>query len=97
MPPRLKLLTGRSLTLRTKPQAAQSFIAPLQRRCASDIAKDLPAAQTPKGRNQEQLPHVSEEVAAMRKVTGKTWPDIEEHGTPVQEVRIKDQARRRGH
>ena len=96
MPPRLKLLTGRSLTLRTKP-LAQSFIAPLQRRYASDIAKDLPAAEPPKGPNQEQLPHVSEEAAAMRKVTGETWPDIEEHGTPVQEVRIKDQARRRDH
>jgi len=96
MPPRLKLLTGRSLTLRTRPRAAQSFIVPLQRRCASDIAKDL-AAETPKGPNQEQLPHVSEEAAAMRKVTGEAWLDIEEHGTPVQEVRIKNRARRRGH
>ena len=97
MPPRLKPLTGRSLTLRTKPRAAKSFIALLQRRCVSDIAKDLPAAETPKGPNQEQLPHVNEEAAATRKVMGETWPDIEEHGTPVQEVRIEDQARRRGH
>ena len=97
MPPRLKLLTGRSLTLRTKPREAQPFIAPLQRRCASDIAKDLPAAEPPKGPNQEQLPHVNEEAATMRKMTGETWPDIEEHGTPVQEVRIKDHARRRDH
>jgi|ERR1700722_1426452 hypothetical protein len=97
MPPRLKLLTGRSLTLQTKPQAAKSFIAPLQRRCASDIAKDLPTTETPRGPNQEQLPHVSEEAAAMRKVTGETSPDIEEYGTPVQEVRIEGQAQRRGH
>jgi small subunit ribosomal protein S7 len=97
MPPRLKLLTYRSLALRTKPRATQYFIEPLQRRFASDSAKDLPAAETPKGPNQEQLPHVSEEAAAMGKVTGETSPDIEEHGTPVQEVRINDQARKRSY
>ena len=97
MPPRLKPLTGQSLALRTKPRGAKYFIAPLQRRCASDRAKDLPAAETPKGPNQEQLPHVNEEVAAMRKATGETSPDIEEYGTPVQEVRIKNQAQKRGH
>ena len=32
-----------------------------------------------------QLPHVSEEAAAMDKITGDTPPDIDQ-GTPVQEV-----------
>jgi small subunit ribosomal protein S7 len=92
MPPRLKLLTGWSLALRPKPRGAQYLIAPLQRRCASESAKDLPAAEKPKGPNQEQLPHVNEEAAAIRRVTGEASPDIEGHGTPMQEVHIKDQA-----
>ena len=38
------------------------------------------------GPNQSQLPHVSEEAAAIGKVTGEGGPEIEEQGTPVQEV-----------
>lgn len=55
--------------------------------------KDLPVSEIPKGPNQEQLPHVSEEAAAMGEVTGETSPDIEEYGTPVQEVRGKERPR----
>jgi small subunit ribosomal protein S7 len=93
MPPRLRLFTSHSIALRTKPRAALCRVAPLQRRAASNSAKDLPVAELPKGPNQEQLPHVSEEAAAIGEVTGETAPDIEEHGTPVQEVRIKGHAR----
>jgi small subunit ribosomal protein S7 len=95
MPPRLSILTSHSLALRTKPRIAQGPIAPLQRRPASDSAKDLPVAEKPTGSNQEQLPHVSEEAAAMGEVTGEKSPDIEAHGTPVQEVRKKDHPRLR--
>jgi small subunit ribosomal protein S7 len=91
MPPRLRLFTSRSLALRPKPRVAKCTIAPLQRRYASDNA-NLPVAENRKGPNQEQLPHVSEEAAAMGEVMGETSPDIEEHGTPVQEVRVKEHA-----
>jgi small subunit ribosomal protein S7 len=67
---------------------AKCTTAPLQRQYASDSA-NLPVAENREGPNQEQLPHVSEEAAAMGEVMGETSPDIEEHGTPVQEVRIQ--------
>ena len=66
---------------------------PLQRRFASDKAKEISVKETPKGPNQEPLPHVSEEAAAMGEVMGETAPGIEEHGTPVQEVRLKGHGR----
>ena len=34
----------------------------------------------------DTLPHVSEEAAAVGKVKGEGGPEIEEQGTPVQEV-----------
>ena len=34
----------------------------------------------------EQAPHVSEEAAAMSKMKGEQGPQIEEKGTPAQEV-----------
>ena len=37
----------------------------------------------------DQLPHVTEEAAAMDKIMGDTPPDITQ-GTPVQEVSSKD-------
>ena len=40
------------------------------------------------GPNQQQLPHVSEEAAAMSKITGEQGPELEK-GTPVQEVQAK--------
>ena len=47
----------------------------------------MPTADSPKakGPNQDQLPHVSEEAAAMGEVTGEGGPELEQ-GTPVQEV-----------
>jgi hypothetical protein len=54
-----------------------------QQRAASDNAssKDVPAS----GANESRLPHVTEEAAAIDKITGGTPPDIQQ-GTPVQEV-----------
>ena len=62
------------------------------------IVPRLPAQQTafalrnyssgkeqPKGLNQDPLPHVSEEAAAIAKVTGQVSPEIEQ-GTPIEEV-----------
>jgi small subunit ribosomal protein S7 len=87
MPPRLRVFPIHPLSLPTKPRITQYPVAPLRRRSSSDKVKELPVSETLKGPNQEQLPHVSEEAAAMGEVTGETGPDIEEHGTPVQEVR----------
>lgn len=36
----------------------------------------------------EQAPHVSEEAAAMSKMKGETEPQIEEKGTPAQDVSL---------
>ncbi|MCJ1356747.1 MAG: hypothetical protein MMC33_006742 [Icmadophila ericetorum] len=52
--------------------------------------KPLPTADKPgKGPNQDQLPHISEETAAINKIIGETPPDIEQ-GTPIQEVLERD-------
>ena len=49
--------------------------------------KPLPAADgKAPGNEQSQMPHVSEEAAALGEVTGEGGPDIEKEGTPVQEV-----------
>ena len=47
--------------------------------------KPLPEAEEPKGPNQEQLPHVSEEAAMTGKITGEGGPELDQ-GTPVKEV-----------
>lgn len=92
MPPRLHLFTARSVAFRTKPSIPQKRFAPglLQHRAASDDASSKQPATTPvhpnfKGPNMDQLPHVSEEQAALDKSMGETPPDIEQ-GTPVEEV-----------
>ena len=51
-----------------------------------------PTAQSnvdPKGPNMEQLPHVTEEAAAVSKSMGESGPSVEQ-GTPVQDVLKKD-------
>lgn len=59
---------------------------PAQLRSITADEKPLPKADNPgPGPNQEQLPHVSEEAAAMGKITGEGGPDIGQ-GTPVEEV-----------
>ena len=61
-----------------------------QRFASNDASKKQPATTEVgsnfKGATQDPMPHVSEEQAAIDKITGETPPDIEQ-GTPVQEVR----------
>ena len=92
MPPRLNLFTARPVAFRTRPSIPQKRFfpgTPQQRAASDDAAKK--SATTPeeearfKGPNQDQLPHVTEEQAAMDKTMGETPPDVGQ-GTPVQEV-----------
>ncbi|KAK5053074.1 hypothetical protein LTR84_002048 [Exophiala bonariae] len=96
MPPRLNLFTARSVAFRTRPSVPQKPFAStlLQQRAASDNASSKQPATTPvdpdfKGPNTDQLPHVSEEQAALDKSMGNTPPDINQ-GTPVQEILQRD-------
>jgi small subunit ribosomal protein S7 len=91
MPPRLYLFSaGRALpsasrwTRRSDSGAFLASVAP--RRTVTADEKPHPSSDQPKGPNQDQLPHVSEEAAATGKITGEGGPDIEQ-GTPVEEVR----------
>ena len=90
MPPRLSLLAPRRLAFRTTPVVPQKRIALLQSRFASgdglqDPVQERPGEQ-PSGANESQIPHVSEEQAAMDKIMGDQPVEIEERGTPVQEA-----------
>ncbi|KAL9056997.1 MAG: hypothetical protein Q9206_002518 [Seirophora lacunosa] len=95
MPPRLRVLRSARLT-NTVPRASQRTQPPLclrlaPRRCITADEKPLPTADTPgPGPNEGQLPHVSEEAAAMGKITGEGGPEIEQ-GTPVQEILKRDE------
>ena len=87
MPPRLYLFSGRSVAHRMRASTSKtSVVASVQQRFLADGAKDTSAVEQPRGPNQDQLPHVSEEAAALGEVMGETTPEIEEQGTPVQEV-----------
>ncbi|KIV98059.1 hypothetical protein PV10_01750 [Exophiala mesophila] len=96
MPPRLSLSTVRSVAYRTKSSIPQKRFAQStsQQRFASDDASKKQPATTEvgsnfKGATQNPMPHVSEEQAAIDKITGETPPDIEQ-GTPVQEILARD-------
>lgn len=62
-----------------------------QRRAITVDEKPLPESEQPKGPNQEQLPHVSEEASMTGKITGEGGPELDQ-GTPVQEVRMHREA-----
>lgn len=82
MPPRLNILSaGRSLAFRPKPSIVSQ--TPLHLRVVS--RRGYADVKDPQGAN--QLPHVSEEAAAMGEITGETSPDLNQ-GTNVQEVRL---------
>jgi small subunit ribosomal protein S7 len=88
MPPRLYLFSGRSAALRFNSShhaAKPALCKPSQQRWITADEKPLPTAEQPKDPNQEQLPHVSEEAAAVDKTMGERGPDLEQ-GTPVQDV-----------
>ena len=93
MPPRIYIFSNTTcLALRPKGfrvplQCAPTGLHTTARRRITPEEKPLPVAdkKAPEP-NQEPLPHVSEEAAAMGKITGEGGPEIEQ-GTPVQEVR----------
>ena len=90
---RIQLLhLGRSIGVRSQVPDVSAHRIPLclrllQRRNITADEKPLPESEQPKGPNQNQLPHASEEAAAIGKITGEGGPEIEEQGSPVQEVR----------
>ncbi|KAL8982389.1 MAG: hypothetical protein Q9205_003088 [Flavoplaca limonia] len=95
MPPRLIFFQARRTAIhavRSSQQDRPSLclrLAP-QRSITTD-EKPLPEAEKGSpGPNQEQLPHVSEEAASMNNITGDGGPEIEEQGTPVDEVLKRD-------
>jgi hypothetical protein len=89
MPPRLGLFNARSCYLKAWPArltVSPASSQPAHQRWITADEKPLPTNEQPKGPTQEQLPHVSEEAAAVEKAMGGEGPDIGQ-GTPVQEVR----------
>lgn len=92
MYPRTRLLqSGRSIVLRSRSLPPSTYQIPLcfrlpQRRSITANEKPLPEADQSKGPNQNQLPHVSEEAAAVGGITGEGGPDLDQ-STPVSEVR----------
>lgn len=88
---RIQLLhSGRSICVRSKVPEFSAHRTPLclrleQRRNITADEKPLPESEQPKGPNQDQLPHVSEEAAITSKITGEEGPELEQ-GSPVQEV-----------
>jgi len=92
MHPRFRLLqSGRSIALVPRVPSPSSYQIPLclrlqQRRSITADEKPLPEAEQPKGPNQQQLPHVSEEAADLGEITGEGGPDLDQ-STPVSEVR----------
>ncbi len=90
MPPRLLLSAPRKLAFRTTPVVPQKRLAPIQSRLASDDASKISTQTNPGeqlgGSHETRLPHVTEEQAALDKIMGEEPPQIEEQGTPVQEV-----------
>lgn len=68
-----------------------------RRSFADKKASILPEAQQGEvGPNMEQQEHVSEEAAKTQKIMGGEGPDIEGHGTPVQDVGRAARACHRG-
>ena len=89
MPPRIRLLSQTaSLPFRPRAPAARwhEAMIPQRRRAFASGSKDLPVSQDKKDPNADTMPHVSEEAAALGKITGTPGPDLEQ-GTPVEEVR----------
>lgn len=76
----------REVVYRSRPQILKRKLAPaVQIRYNSNEQKTTPVPPGAKGPNEDQLPHVTEEQAAIDKTMGNTPPDIEQ-GTPIQEV-----------
>ncbi|KAL9075873.1 MAG: hypothetical protein Q9161_001266 [Pseudevernia consocians] len=89
------LYSGRSIGVRPKVTGFSAHRIPLclrpqQKRNITADERPLPESEQPKGPNQDQLPHVSEEAAATGKITGEAGPELEQ-GSPVQEVLKRDE------
>lgn len=100
MPPKSYLRAASCLAVR--PRTTSYYAIPFRqsRSYASDHAPDKPAAERPlehtgrldteaKGPNMDQLPHVSEEAAAMSNVKNEQGPEVEQQGTPIQDVGLR--------
>lgn len=99
MPPRLNLFTARKAVPILRQSSAHNAsynlttrLGALNRRYNSSDSKN-PKTTTSKGPTEDQLPHVSEEAAAMDKIMGEkkcdgtpASPELEQ-GTPISEVR----------
>lgn len=86
MAPRFRLLNHQSLNPKLRCRVAPSRFAPkISSRSITADEKPLPTTEQPKGPNQDQLPHVSEEAAEIGKTTGQGGPETEQ-GTSVQEA-----------
>lgn len=96
--PRVFFRPVREVAFRARPQISKRKLCPIvQTRFVSDDQKISEVPAGTKGPNEDQLPHVSEEQAAMDKSMGNTPPDIEQ-GTPVKEVRyIRENCRLNKH
>ncbi|KZF19226.1 ribosomal protein S7 [Xylona heveae TC161] len=103
MPPRLSLLPlGRPLTILSRPIAAPTARPTIALASASVRSQNLcrgfaddkkaPVDDVPPkvGPNMDHLPHVSEEAAALGRITGEGGPELEQ-GTPIQEILERDQ------
>jgi small subunit ribosomal protein S7 len=92
MPPRITLLPAiKTIPYRPKAPITQWRSTQLFTARLYSSSKTLPVSNSKKGPNTEQLPHVSEEAAAVSKIKGETGPDLNQ-GTPVQEVVKGDKA-----
>ncbi|KAL8920102.1 MAG: hypothetical protein Q9208_006455 [Pyrenodesmia sp. 3 TL-2023] len=95
MPPRLQLLRSRRPIAAVSRASQQTqpflYLRSAPRRNITADEKPLPTAEnTESGPNESQLPHVSEEAAALGKITGEGGPELEQ-GTPVQEILKRDE------
>ncbi|KAH8811959.1 30S ribosomal protein-like protein S7 [Xylogone sp. PMI_703] len=97
MPPRLSLFgtfSSRSLAIRTRPSIVASRsnarIVPAPFRGFVEEKSTTHDIPPPRGPNQDQLPHVSEEAGETSRITGETGPELDQ-GTPVQEIFQRDE------
>ena len=100
MRPRIHLFySPRSIGIRSKVTDISAHRVPFcyriqQRRNITADEKSLPESDQPKGPNEDQLPHISQEEAAIGEITGEGGPDVGQ-SSPVEEVRILTNAAQR--
>jgi small subunit ribosomal protein S7 len=99
MPPRPSILAPRRLAFRTTPIVPRKrFLQPSIRFASNGDSKDKIQPNldpSPGDGSEKEIPHVTEEQAALDKVLGNEPPEVEERGTSVQEVDSSETARDR--